>query len=234
MAEYEDVEEQTAETGSEGQSQEPVYRALREALMRGDVRPGERMVVKRISEQYGAGALPVRQALQRLVGEGALSDEPYRGARVPIRSVDELLDLRRVRCAIEGQAAAWAAQEVSGEDLRRLHALQAHMNEATQTAQSEHYLDWNYQFHFTVYRAARSPLLIPMIERLWLRAGPYLNAMRTELTLGVGLNTHEQMLDALARGDSAAARAAVDTEISEAAAFMVRALIADADREAAQ
>jgi DNA-binding GntR family transcriptional regulator len=45
---------------------------------------------------------------------------------------------------------------------------------------------------------------------------------------------HEQMLDALARGDSVAARNAVETEISEAAAFMVRSLIADADREAAQ
>jgi DNA-binding GntR family transcriptional regulator len=234
MTDDEGEEEQTAETGSEGQSQEPVYRALREALMRGDVRPGERMVVKRLSEEYGAGALPVRHALQRLVGEGALSDEPYRGARVPIRSVDELLDLRRVRCAIEGQAAAWAAQSVTGEDLHRLHGLQAHMNVATETSQSEYYLDWNYQFHFTVYRAARSPLLIPMIERLWLRAGPYLNAMRTELTLGVGLDTHEMMLDALARGDSGAARHAIETEISEAAAFMVRALIADSDREAAQ
>ena len=234
MTDADDLPETATETGSEGQSQEPVYRGLREALMRGDVRPGERMVVKRISEQYSAGALPVRHALQRLVGEGALSDEPYRGARVPIRSVDELLDLRRVRCAIEGQAAAWAAQSVTGDDLHRLHGLQAQMSTVRETSQSEHYLDWNYQFHFTVYRAARSPLMIPMIERLWLRAGPYLNAMRTELTLGVGLDTHEMMLDALARGDSAAARHAIETEISEAAGFMVRALIADAGREAAQ
>lgn len=234
MVEHAVPSDPTPETGSEGQSQEPVYRALREALMRGDVRPGERMVVKRISDQYGAGVLPVRHALQRLVGEGALSDEPYRGARVPIRSVDELLDLRRVRCAIEGQAAAWAAQSVTGDELRRLHRLQTQMKEMIQTSQPEHYLNWNYQFHFTVYRAARSPLLIPMIERLWLRAGPYLNAMRTDLTLGVGLDTHEMMLDALARGDSAAARLAIETEISEAAGFMVRDLIADTHHEAAE
>ncbi len=222
------------ETGSEGQSPEPVYRALREALMRGDVRPGERMVVKRISDQYGTSALPVRHALQRLVGEGALSDEPYRGARVPIRSLGELLDLRRVRCAVEGQAAAWATQSVTGDDLQRLHALQAKMTEAKASAQSEHYLDWNYQFHFTVYRAARSPLLIPMIERLWLRAGPYLNALRTEVTLGVGLDAHDQVLDALARSDPEAARHAVESEISEAAGVMVRALIANPEREAAE
>ncbi len=215
-----------AETTPEGSSHEPVYRALREALMRGDVQPGERMVVRRLSEEYGTGLLPVRHALQRLVGEGALSDEPYRGARVPIRSVDELLDLRRIRSAIEGQAAAWAAAAVTGAELERLHALQARMTAVRTTGQAEHYLDWNYQFHFTVYRAARSPLLAPMIERLWLRAGPYLNAMRTELTLGIGLETHDMVLDALARGDGEAARRAVETEISEAAGFMVRSLLA--------
>lgn len=210
----------------DGQSHEPVYRALREALMRGDIKPGERIVVRRLSDEYGTSSLPVRHALQRLVAEGALSDEPYRGARVPIRSVDELLDLRRMRCAIEGQAAAWAAATVTGTELEVLHGLQARMNAVKATGKSEHYLDWNYQFHFTVYRAARSPLLVPMIERLWLRAGPYLNAMSTDLTLGIGLDTHDQVLEALARGDGEAARRAVETEISEAAGFMVRSLLA--------
>lgn len=209
----------------EGESPEPIYRALREALMRGDVQPGERMVVKRLSDEHGTSALPVRHALQRLVGEGALSDEPYRGARVPIRSVDELLDLRRVRSAIEGQATVWAAEAVTGAELERLHGLQARMQAVKEAGQVEHYLDWNYQFHFTVYRAARSPLLIPMIERLWLRAGPCLNAMRTELTPGVGLDTHDLVLDALARGDGEAPRRSVMAEISEAAGFMVRALL---------
>ena len=72
-----------------------------------------------------------------------------------------------------------------------------------------------------------------MIERLWLRAGPYLNAMRTELTLGIGLDTHDQVLDALARGDGEAAREAVTAEISEAAGFMVRALLANPDADGA-
>lgn len=223
-----------AESPVDGQSHEPVYRALREALMRGDVRPGERMVVKRLSETYGIGALPVRHALQRLAAEGALSDEPYRGARVPIRSVDELLDLRRIRCAIEGQAAAWAAQRVTGEELEQLHALQARMTRVTDAAKAEHYLDWNYRFHFIVYGAARSPLLMPMIERLWLRAGPYLNAMRTEMTLGTGMAAHDRLLDALARGDAEAARRAVEDDISEAAALLVMELIEAPDRAAAE
>jgi DNA-binding GntR family transcriptional regulator len=216
---------------SQTASHEPVYRALREAIMRGDIRPGDRMVVKPLSERFGTSALPVRQALQRLVAEGALTDEPYRGARLPVRGVDELMDLRRVRCAIEGQAAEWAASRITGAELQQLHALQARMTGVHDIATAENYLVWNYEFHFTVYRAARSPLLIPLIERLWLRAGPYLNAMRTEFTLGQGLEQHDLVLAALARGDGAAARAAVESELSQAAEVMVRAMLRGDIRE---
>jgi DNA-binding GntR family transcriptional regulator len=215
--------EDAAETFS--LSHEPVYRALREELMRGDIRPGDRMVVRRLSDRFGTSAQPVRQALHRLVADGAITDEPYRGARVPLRGVDELMDLRRVRCAIEGEAAEWAAGRATGEVLERLHGLQAQMRAVQDIAHADKYLVWNYEFHFTVYRAAGSPILIPLIERLWLRAGPYLNSMRTEFTLGQGLDHHDLVIGALARGDGAAARAAVEAELSEAAEVMVRALL---------
>ncbi len=206
-------------------SHEPIYQHLRLELMRGDVRPGDRMVVKHLSDRFDTSTLPVRQALQRLVAEGALSDEPYRGARVPLRGVEELMDLRRVRCAIEGQAAEWAADRISEEELKRMHGLQAKLTSFDGAEKSQHYLAWNFEFHMTLYGAARSPLLMPLIERLWLRAGPYLNAMRTEFTLGQGLDHHEEVLTAMASGDGKAARAAVAAELSEAAEVMVRAML---------
>ena len=66
--------------------------------------------------------------------------------------------------------------------------------------------------------------MLPLIESLWLRVGPYLNVMRTETTLGLGLDHHDEVLEALARGDGAAARAAVVAELSEAAEVMARSL----------
>ena len=98
------------------------------------------------------------------------------------------------------------------------------MRAIVDVAQAEDYLALNVDFHFTTYRAARSPLLIPLIESLWLRVGPYLNTMRTETTLGLGLDQHDEVLAALERGDGAAARAAVERELSEAAEIMARAL----------
>jgi DNA-binding GntR family transcriptional regulator len=213
------------------QSYEPVYRSLKHALMCGDMVPGERLVVAHLSEKFGTSAMPIRQALQRLVAEGALDERPHRGVEVPRLDVADLMDLRRVRCAIEGQAAEWAAQTVTKGDLAQLHELQRKMLATTDSAHAENYLAWNAEFHFTVYGAARSPLLIPLIESLWLRVGPCLNIMRTETTLGLGLDHHDDVLEALARGDGAAARAAVERELSEAAEVMVRSLGRALDRE---
>ena len=203
---------------------EPAYRSLRMAMMCGDVMPGERMVVKRLSERFGTSSLPVRQALQRLVAEGALIDRPYYGAEVPVLDVEAVMDLRRVRCSLEGQAAEWAAQTITPAELDRLHALQAKMQAAAHFPHTNIFLPWNLEFHFTVYQAARSPQILPLIESLWLRAGPCLNVVRTETKLGMGLDHHVELLAALTSGDGVAARAAVVADLTEAAEIMARAL----------
>jgi DNA-binding GntR family transcriptional regulator len=206
------------------QSQDPVYQSLKRALMCGDMKPGERLVVAHLAAAFGTSAMPVRQALQRLVGEKALDEKLHRGVEVPTLDVADLMDLRRVRCAVEGQVAEWAAQTVTPAEIDRLCALQGRMRAVADARHAGSYLEWNLEFHFTVYAAARSALFLPIIENLWLRAGPCLNVMRTEATLGLGLDSHDAVIAALQRGDGRAARAAVEDEISEAAEIMARAL----------
>ena len=85
------------------------------------------------------------------------------------------------------------------------------------------YLSLNREFHFSVYRAARSTVLQPIIERLWLRAGPWLNIMREGSTLGLGLDHHAEIIDSLIKGDGERARRSVVADISDAADIMLRA-----------
>lgn len=207
-----------------GQAYERAYHSLKRAIMSGDMVPGERLVVAELARRYGTSSMPIRQALHRLVAERALDERPNRGVEVPRLDVAGLMDLRRVRCAVEGQAAQWAAQTINPAELARLRQIQQRMRAIVDVAHAEDYLALNVDFHFTTYRAARSPLLIPLIESLWLRVGPYLNTMRTETTLGLGLDQHDEVLAALERGDGAGARAAVERELSEAAEIMARAL----------
>jgi nucleotide-binding universal stress UspA family protein len=88
---------------------------------------------------------------------------------------------------------------------------------------SEKYLAFNRQFHFHIYRAARSAVTQQIIERLWLRAGPWLNIMRGEATLGLGLDYHAEILAALRAGDGLKARPGVVAAIRAAGDNMLRA-----------
>jgi DNA-binding GntR family transcriptional regulator len=197
--------------------------ALRRALMNGDYRPGQRLVVRSIAEQFRTSAMPVREALRQLVSEGALFDHANRGVIVPEAHVEVISDLTRVRCSIEGSAAMWAATTITEAELERVRTLDNGMKDRAARGAAADYLSLNREFHFAIYRAARSPVLLPIIERLWLRAGPWLNIMREEATLGMGLDHHAELIDALAKGDGEKARRAVAADISDAADIMLRA-----------
>jgi DNA-binding GntR family transcriptional regulator len=199
-----------------------VYAGLRQALMNGDYEPGQRLVVRQIAEEFATSAMPVREALKQLVNDEALFDHPNRGVIVPDATVAVISDLVRARSSIEGAVTEWAASTISEAELTLIEELNAGMTRCTvETARD--YLALNRRFHFTIYRASRSSVMQPIIERLWLRAGPWLNIMRGEATIGLGLDHHAEILDALRAGDGPKARRALVADISDAADIMLRA-----------
>lgn len=200
-----------------------VSTALRDALMNGDLQPGQRLVVRAIAERFQTSPMPVREALRQLVSDGALYDHPNRGVIVPDATLEVISDAVRVRCAIEGAAAEWAASTISAEELRTIERLNEEMIACSAGGEAADYLALNRAFHFAIYRAARSAMLVPIIERLWLRVGPWLNIMRGEATLGLGLDHHADALTALRAGNGGAARRAIVADIASAGDIMLRA-----------
>jgi DNA-binding GntR family transcriptional regulator len=209
-----------------------IYAALRQALMNGDLVPGQRLVVRSLAERFETSPMPVREALRRLVSDEALYDHPNRGVIVPEATVETIADLVRVRCSIEGSAAEWAASTIAPHELEAIEHLNEAMRECALSGHAGDYLALNRQFHFGVYKAARSQMLQPIIERLWLRAGPWLNIMRDETTLGLGLDHHAEILDGLRRADGPRTRRALVADISDAADIMLRAAAGPPPRSA--
>lgn len=200
-----------------------VYAGLKAALMNGDFLPGQRLVVRELSERFETSAMPVREALRQFVGDEALFDHPHRGVIVPDATIDVIADVVRVRCMMEGSATEWAASTITSGELDAIEALNSEMSRCTTEGDAANYLALNREFHFSIYRSARSQVVQPMIERLWLRAGPWLNIMRQGATLGMGLDHHAEILHALRRGDGVRARRALVADISDAADIMMRA-----------
>lgn len=187
--------------------QERLYQRLREDLLAGRFQPGERLKIRDLANQWGTSPMPVRAALQRLVAEGALEGEAQRSLRVPLMTRERFLQILQVRLSLEGLAAESASGRLDEQALEGLEGCLRRMEDALRRREVQAYLEANSEFHLTLYRACGNPVLLRLIETLWLQVGPFFNRLFTEADLSLRLNDfHEDALEALRRGDGPAAR----------------------------
>ncbi|WP_417769769.1 GntR family transcriptional regulator [Stappia sp.] len=202
--------------------QDSVYGELRRSLIQGLFDPGEVLRIVDVSNRLGTSTMPVREALARLISEQALEAMPNRSIRVPLISRDRLEDLARARAIIESEVIALAIPNVDdalvGELARLTDACDAVLARKGREMSGEA-ADLNHAFHFTLYRAAGSQVLIPIIESLWLQSGPYLRAsarLFDEAADGSATHFHREIVEAVARRDTVAAQSALKADIGRA------------------
>ena len=198
-----------------------VYREVRRALIRGVFEPGQVLTMQELANSLGVSTMPVREALSRLVSEQALEALPNRSTRVPPVDPVRLEDLLRARIVIEGAALEQAAAKLTPEDLRELTALVRAHEAAPQASETfiERQLEVNQSFHFRIYAASGSTVMIPIIESLWLQSGPYIRAAAMAFDPQGQPSTshyHAEIVAALEKGDVPGARQALARDIGRA------------------
>ncbi len=152
-------------------SAEAAYQQLRELLVSGTYKPGDRLLEQRLSEQLGVSRTPIREALGRLQSDG-LVQPAGRGAVVAQLSTDEVRHLYRYRAALESLAAELAAErnargEISPADIRRmLHARQA-VQDAGERGAAKDIASTNLDFHRFIAELSGNPFLIEALGRVW-------------------------------------------------------------------
>ena len=203
--------------------QDSTYATLRQWVTVGRFLPGERLRIREVAEALGVGTMPVRASLLRLAAEGALTHSPNCGVSVPRLSKAEFDDVLQNRLLLEGEAAERGALRLSANDKTRLHALLETMAQALAAKDAKGYLDANEAFHLVLYRAAGSPLLLSLIETVWLKVGPLSNQLFDDnAALGVLNDAHDGLMRALDAGDAAAARRALERDLFVAGQFLRR------------
>jgi DNA-binding GntR family transcriptional regulator len=209
---------------------ERAYAKLADLLISGRLAPGEKLSLRAAADVLGVSIMPVREAVSRLVADKALEVTPNRAVRVPLLSAAQFRDLTKVRIAIEGHAAAQAAQAALARDKRDLASIAR--AEAAMRAESEQAapdlpraVELNKTFHFAVYEAAHSPILVEIIRALWLKAGPVINldlrANPERLAKGDAIRFHADVRNAIAAGNVAAAQGGIARDITSAADFIL-------------
>ncbi len=204
--------------------QDDCYQTLRQWVTVGKFLPGERLKIRDVAMELGIGVMPVRAALQRLAADGALVNVPNAGVTVPHLSRAEFDDVLNMRLLLEGEAAERGCLRLTAQDKTTLHALGTRMAAALKAADAKAYLAANEDFHVGLYRAAGSPTLMGLIETVWLKVGPLSNQLFAYAdALDVLNDAHDDVLQAIDRGDGAAARRAIERDLFVAGQFLRQA-----------
>jgi DNA-binding GntR family transcriptional regulator len=204
-----------------------VYYLLRECVVSGRLPPGSVVTLRGIAKALGTSMMPVREAVMRLVTEGAIELNPNRTFSITLLSPARFMEIRDIRIEIEGWAAELAAKQISTEEIDDLYAIQARVEKASKSFDVS-YLSWNRRLHFLIYRSARKPELISIIESLWLKYGPVLNYFSLEDDArNHGNEAHNMIVNALVERDGTAARRAIEMDIMTASEVILPRLASD-------
>jgi DNA-binding GntR family transcriptional regulator len=195
---------------------EAAYRSLKDIIIRGEFPPNEKLTVRSVAAALGVSTTPARDAVNRLLAEGAIVNDGPKTVILPILTMDALDEITATRLALEGLAAERSVNSITRADIATLEQLQATINKGLDTADYRMVLHANREFHFLIYKRSGWPRLVGMIETLWLRIGPSLNDLYPDFaTNRKGVSNHMAGIEALRVKSGMKIRQAIEQDIKD-------------------
>ena len=218
------VRSRSARSSSDGPHVDRAYRSLKEGIVEGRYRPGAPLSEVSLAAEHGMSRTPIREGLARLWQEGFLErvvGHGYFVSRVTVQQIHDTFDVRRL---LEGAAAARAAELATDEDIDRLRRLAVVPIASTQDYRLSE--SANIQFHLSIARCARNDLAVELIERCLAQIDRFmlLGASFGPFQDGA-TNAHMEIVEAIARHDSASARARMEEHLDCGSRLMKEALM---------
>ncbi len=180
-----------------------ILEGVRNLILRGDLKPGDRIRQEALASEYGVSRIPVREALRQLENEGLVSLVPHSGARVARVDLNECVELYRLREVIEPVVISASVPNLTYEDVADLRERMLAIEAAAGDVQK--WLAEDRQFHLASYRAAEMPQALRMVEGFWNQTQQYRRAYVGNLPperLEVVHLEHRLIIDAIERRDA--------------------------------
>jgi DNA-binding GntR family transcriptional regulator len=192
-----------------------VHRALRAQVMHGELKPGQPLTLRGIAARFGVSMTPAREAVRRLVAEGALSLSASGRVATPELSAERIEELAAVRALIEPELAARALPRAHFALIERLAAINGAIAEAVAKQDPTAFVRTNLEFHRTLYLRAQAPAMLAITETVWLQLGPTMRALYARRRMAEPPQHHRTILAALRAGDEPGLRLAVRTDVTQ-------------------
>ncbi|MBO9473036.1 MULTISPECIES: GntR family transcriptional regulator [unclassified Shimia] len=199
-----------------------VYRALRTKIMYGELAPAEALTLRGIGKDYEVSMTPAREAVRRLVAEGALTLSSSGRVATPELSSERLEELAALRALIEVELASRALPRAHMALIDRLTAINSTVADAVSKRDAVGYIRANLDFHRTLYLRAQAPAMLAMAETVWLQLGPTMRALYGRLRRTEPPHYHRLIIAALKAGDEPGLRLAVRSDVTQGLRLLAR------------
>jgi len=145
---------------------EVIFDTLREAIITGELKPGERLMEVKLAEKMGVSRTPVREAIRMLELEGLVDMLPRKGAHVAELSVKDIMDVLEVRAAMDSLATRLAAERITDDEIKELRQIQAQFINYVEKNNLQGSIKKDVEFHELIYRASRNDRLLQINNNL--------------------------------------------------------------------
>lgn len=204
---------------------EVVFESLREAILNGRLKPGERLMEVQLAEEMGVSRTPVREAIRKMELEGFVVMIPRKGAYVAGISLKDIADVYEVRAALETLAAGLAAERITEEELEKL---ERHLVAVSEDAEHNDLAGWvtrDTEFHDTIYQASRNQRLIQIVNNLMEQIHRFRStSLAYPGRMRIAVEEHKKLVEAISERNVPLAQSLAQEHVENAENSMLEAL----------
>lgn len=208
---------------------EIVFETLREAIINGNLKPGERLMEVQLAEEMGVSRTPVREAIRKLELENFVVMIPRKGAYVSGISLKDIADVYEVRAALEFLAAGLAAERITEEELEKLERLLIAVAEAAERNDLNEWVQKDTEFHDIIYKASRNDRLVQIVNNLMEQIHRFRStSLAYPGRMKIAVEEHKKIVEAISERNIPLAQSLAQEHVENAENSMLEAMeIAD-------
>ena len=202
-----------------------VFNTLRRAILKSELKPGERLMEIALADKLGVSRTPIREAIRKLELEGLVVMAPRKGAKVASITERDLNDVLEVRKGMEVLAISLACKRITGEELEKLESIERSFQSLIESGNLTELAEMDVKFHDTIYQATNNQRLVQLLnnlrEQMYRYRMEYLKDIAVRRTLA---EEHKAICEALRGRDESKAQNYVSVHIDNQQKAIMRSL----------
>lgn len=194
---------------------EAVYRAIADRILFGEFHPGQPLTLQRLADELMVSLTPVRDAVRRLVAEGALVSHDNRRVGVPVVDFRKYSELISIRLFLEVKMAISALDYMDAACIKRMTGFDDALDQSIEQGDVGGYMRSNYDFHFTLYEYSDCTASLRISRSIWTQLGPSHRIVCGRFGTSNLADKHKEILAALKARDRVALQTALEQDIDQ-------------------